>query len=244
LKGGVAQARTSQFQVSLIVKGKSTKAIVGKSCDFPSVTVISFRGSANSENWSRNLEVTQVAYPFMSRNEKKSHGIKVHHGFLKLYSELRPTLLNIFQGLDEIVFTGHSLGGALASLAALDAMALDGKKHVKLITYGTPRLGNKLFSEYLHKAVPWIRRVVESNDVVPLLPPLQGLFSGPYVPEGPELHVQENGLMYFCDVGDLARCSSHHTSEEGNFSDHNRYRKKLFFGAGACGHPGTTPMEP
>ena len=51
----------------------------------------------------------------------------MHSGFLTAYDSLRPALLALLaallegeQGRWELQFTGHSLGGALATLAAWD----------------------------------------------------------------------------------------------------------------------------
>lgn len=53
---------------------------------------------------------------------------------------------------------GHSLGGALATLAAFDVRRL-GKKHgadpaVSCITFGAPRTGNRQFSREFEAMVP------------------------------------------------------------------------------------------
>lgn len=50
---------------------------------------------------------------------------------------------------NELVITGHSLGGALSTLAAFDFNNLGIKTN--LITFGSPRVGNEKFAKELNK---------------------------------------------------------------------------------------------
>ncbi len=83
----------------------------------------------------------------------KGSGCKVHEGFNEYYSKFQNGLhkrldeLLTKNKIDHIIFTGHSLGGAVATIAAADCSHwLDNrsKKHVNisLITFGSPRVGN------------------------------------------------------------------------------------------------------
>lgn len=53
----------------------------------------------------------------------------------------------------QVYCTGHSLGGAVASLAAFDiARELNvSTQRIKLYTFGCPRLGNKAFVREFHE---------------------------------------------------------------------------------------------
>jgi predicted lipase len=69
--------------------------------------------------------------------------------------------------------TGHSLGGALAVFAAVDLQsnfAAAGK--VTLYTYGQPRVGNEVFSDFLFSQLygRYIR-VTHYDDTVAHVPP-------------------------------------------------------------------------
>ncbi|CAJ0593715.1 unnamed protein product [Cylicocyclus nassatus] len=72
----------------------------------------------------------------------------------------------------QIMFTGHSLGGALASLAstvfAHRHPALQSKIH--LITYGQPRVGNFDYAQAHSRLVPKSWRIVHKYDLVAHLP--------------------------------------------------------------------------
>ena len=53
------------------------------------------------------------------------------------------------------MFTGHSLGGALAVHAAMDVLITDIRpdSEFKIYTFGQPRVGNKKFEGYLKSRV-------------------------------------------------------------------------------------------
>lgn len=70
----------------------------------------------------------------------------------------------------KVVATGHSLGGALASLAAgyLRAQGIT----IDLYTYGAPKVGLQGFADYITSTSKGQNfRVTHKNDPVPKLPP-------------------------------------------------------------------------
>jgi predicted lipase len=77
-----------------------------------------------------------------------------------------------------IYFTGHSLGGALASLAAAEFA----KKYklAPVYTFGKPRVGNKKYAEWFNSILTGYR-VVHYHDAAPATPPrknfIKSLFS-------------------------------------------------------------------
>jgi hypothetical protein len=71
-------------------------------------------------------------------------GGKVHTGFARALNEVRPALDNAVKSLGiPILFTGHSLGAALATLAASLYKAT--YNVAGLYTIGSPRVGNSAF---------------------------------------------------------------------------------------------------
>lgn len=55
---------------------------------------------------------------------------------------------------------GHSLGGAMATIAAVDLRVKLRLPDVRLYTFGSPRVGNEIFSRFVRKHVkarpsPW-----------------------------------------------------------------------------------------
>lgn len=71
-----------------------------------------------------------------------------------------------------IIFTGHSLGAAQTTFAAVDVKErLNPPNPIMLYTFGSPRPGNQVFSDYVMSLFPEaIQRVVHYTDIVPHLP--------------------------------------------------------------------------
>ncbi|EPB67415.1 triacylglycerol lipase, partial [Ancylostoma ceylanicum] len=86
---------------------------------------------------------------------------------------------NPLQLLDEAIksiinswVTGHSLGGAMASLAAhaIVGSGIADSKKLKLITLGQPRTGDKVFAKNHTASIDYSFRVTHWRDVVPHIP--------------------------------------------------------------------------
>eukprot|EP00743_Colponemidia_sp_Colp-15_P007230 GILK01007807.1.p1 GENE.GILK01007807.1~~GILK01007807.1.p1 ORF type:complete len:511 (-),score=63.15 GILK01007807.1:130-1662(-) len=104
--------------------------------------------------------------------------VGVHCGFYEAYKAIAAKLLHRISTLlkdtrYQIVFTGHSLGGALASIAALDLLAQipNYKNRLKVVTFGAPGMGKPSFVD-LSTALGLIERTVNialTHDWVPSL---------------------------------------------------------------------------
>jgi hypothetical protein len=72
-----------------------------------------------------------------------------------------------------IVFTGHSLGGAMTVHAAVDSILSKwvDPSRVAVYTYGQPRVGNKIFTDILTVDTQEIFRVIHNRDLVAHIPP-------------------------------------------------------------------------
>lgn len=125
----------------------------------------------------------------ISQNNKRSvippecGNCKVHSGFMTSWRNTRCTIVpHVEQALREhpdyeLTLVGHSLGGAVAAIAALEFQARGWSPQVT--TFGEPRIGNKPFNDYFDKRFNLTgndlenssyRRVTHANDPVPLLP--------------------------------------------------------------------------
>lgn len=121
-------------------------------------------------------------------NHRSLFGGGVHCGFCKAFgavrSDLRDTLLKLLnKGVNQFYFTGHSLGGALANIAALDTtlyLRSLGKEYndaylsnfqvAGLYTFGSPRVFDKKGAAILNTIVPKHYRFIFGNDLVVKLP--------------------------------------------------------------------------
>lgn len=128
--------------------------------------IIAFRGTENMDDWKTNLKLTKAAW---------KAGM-VHSGFSSSINSVWPTATARLNSLrtnnQPIWLTGHSLGGALATLACgllddeLPENAIAG-----VYTFGQPRVGDTIFAQTIDKKVKKrFFRVVNNNDIVPRIP--------------------------------------------------------------------------
>lgn len=176
-------------------------------------TYIFFSGTSSFADWIRvNAEVSATSLP-TAWNLCFPEEAKVHKGFLKAYSAVRSKLWVQVQnyvlrkgGSGRIVVTGHSLGGALATLASLDyACRLDPEdaKNLVCITFGSPQVGDGFFVKNYDALVPLSIRCATMYDPVPKalstqFPHVKGytpLASPPMLPLTHELSVYQLALQ-------------------------------------------------
>lgn len=106
-------------------------------------------------------------------------GMTVHRGYGSTFDELRGPLDEwLLDPPGRTIATGHSLGGALATLCSADFPAAE------LVTFGAPRVGTE--SLFLRQRQP-VRRYVHCCDLVPRVPP--AAFTEP------DLHELADGLL-------------------------------------------------
>lgn len=131
------------------------------------VTVVSFPGTITPSEWFDDADLVQVPPVGLGSYQP---GSLVHRGFYNIYQGLREELRTTLAGLPAapIIFSGHSLGGALATLAYYDlAPAYQG---ALLYTFGAPRVGNPAFATTLDQGTR-IFRYFNTEDAIPSLPP-------------------------------------------------------------------------
>ena len=119
--------------------------------------VLVFRGTTGRlSNWLSNLDVVACEWPT---------GGNVHRGFRNILLELWDTIASALEVIEKpLYYTGHSLGGALATLAA----SLRPPRAV--YTFGAPRIGDAEFAQTL--AGTPVFNVFNPKDIVPELPPV------------------------------------------------------------------------
>ncbi|WP_127584443.1 lipase family protein [Paenibacillus koleovorans] len=131
--------------------------------------IVAFRGTSSQSDWMSNAMARQVKYKYA-----KDAGW-THHGFTEIYSSARKNVLAALAKLSDskrLFITGHSLGGALATLCALDVASNTKFRTPVVYTYGSPRVGNQTFADAFNKRVSVGHRIANQYDVVPHLPPV------------------------------------------------------------------------
>lgn len=166
------------------------------------IVVIAFRGTEPRESVDVVLDLRAW------RTRLDDHGWpagwgSVHSGFYDGFEEVEALLLAKLHELDgtgvKIWLTGHSLGGALATLTAARVLReIDAGADWKLgglYTYGSPRVGDHAFKEALEaraakRGVPLVR-VRNADDAVTAIP---GVVLG-YEHVGMPVVVDEHGMQ-------------------------------------------------
>lgn len=123
------------------------------------LTVLAFRGTESDkfEDLLSDGKTHQKEWP-------NSPGCLVHAGFADGWDPVSDRVTSLFENHEGmLLMTGHSLGAALATLAAIVV------RPTKLITFGSPRVGNENLCALL--AGVEVRRFVHCCDLIARIPP-------------------------------------------------------------------------
>ena len=136
--------------------------------------VVAFRGTEPIKvmDWITDLSIRMVEQPDL--------GGYVHEGFERaldaVWDKMIASIKKLSGGGQTLWVTGHSLGGALATLMA--AWLPGNQRPFSLSTFGQPRVGDHRFAGHYHQLH---FRFVNNRDIVPTVPPrtLPGNFFPP-----------------------------------------------------------------
>ncbi|WP_457422727.1 lipase family protein [Roseateles sp. P5_E7] len=94
----------------------------------------------------------------------------LHHGFARAASAIWPEIEEFLKRhpKSDLLITGHSLGAAIATLIAVRARR---PNKTRLVTLGSPRVGDPAFVESFNTAGITCTRLVDCIDVVTRIPP-------------------------------------------------------------------------
>ncbi|KAL2757110.1 hypothetical protein ACRALDRAFT_1062717 [Sodiomyces alcalophilus JCM 7366] len=195
--------------------------------------IVAFRGTYSLTNTIIDLSTIPQEYvPYPSPDDggnepprEPSHrcdNCTVHSGFLASWRHARKVVLPELKVLRQkypeypIRLVGHSLGGAVAMLAALEMRVSLGWRDTVVTTFGEPRVGNRQLCDYLNAvfelnlgdemdpAEREYRRVTHADDPVPLLPPAEWGYSS----HGGEFFISKKDLPP--SVEDVLVCHGDH----------------------------------
>ncbi|ELS00946.1 putative lipase [Xenococcus sp. PCC 7305] len=136
--------------------------------------IIVFRGTQEPREWIANINAQQIEY--LSDNKQAG---KIHQGFYSLYvNNLAQQIRQVIDQLDPNIpcyITGHSLGGTMTVIAAVDlAVHFPAFAEQLLVySYASPRVGDPYFARFYSDLVPNSYRIVNQADSTWLLPPTQ-----------------------------------------------------------------------
>ncbi|KAF5527941.1 Lipase A [Colletotrichum aenigma] len=181
--------------------------------------IVAFRGTYSITNTVVDLSTIPQEYvPYPSPDdgddepprEHRCEDCTVHMGFLASWRQARKLVLPELKRLREeypdypVHLVGHSLGGAVAMLAALEIKVSLGWDDVIVTTFGEPKVGNQGLCDYVDTVFGLdkedgeernamnrtYRRVTHAGDPVPLLP----LTEWGYKPHAGEFYIAKSEL--------------------------------------------------
>jgi lipase (class 3) len=89
-----------------------------------------------------------------------------------VWPKVEAAIVNRLKPDEPVFFTGHSLGGALAILAAARAAQLQSPPKIVVDTFGSPRNGGvEFFRDYTPRLGDTTFRLIHGSDIVPTVPP-------------------------------------------------------------------------
>lgn len=136
--------------------------------------VIALRGTQSIFEWLLDANIPQVPVPLVWYNNGQFQLAKVHLGFAIFYAFLANQILTAFSQFNNnlpCILTGHSLGAALATMAAPTLKIANPATDIQLYNYASPRVGNDAFVGAYSVLVNESYRVVNLCDLIPMLPP-------------------------------------------------------------------------
>lgn len=174
------------------------------------IGIVAFRGTTNQKDVIDDVSIGITNDRYTGFDQRS----KVHVHELKNRIEKMKR-----SGISEILFTGHSLGGADATIAPVvlgeyyPSLARSMKFHV--ITFGSPRPGNQNFSNKFKRTVIFHRRITNSGDPVTNLPAMAhgaGIYNFIHVDDGTLIwnvvdwwsHTYDFGLTY-CKINNWSQ---------------------------------------
>jgi Lipase (class 3) len=142
--------------------------------------VIAIRGTEGIMEWVQDAKFGMVQCPFLTGAGN------TEDGFTDMYSSMRigsagnsAGLVSALAGLafpqpvnaaTPVTICGHSLGGALVTLLALDVATNSIFKNPAVYSYASPRTGDGTFTAMYNHMVPATIRIANRMDLVPKLP--------------------------------------------------------------------------
>ena len=186
--------------------------------------IVAFRDTGSDKRWERILNMLTDARATLKKmsylDDPELSEIKAHEGFVSEYILFREKVIEYVDKHPdkEIHVVGHSLGGALATLASFD-IASSLNREVNTVTFGAPRVGTNDFRNAFEKLPINLFRVVVANDPIARVP---GMLI-PYEHVGQLIQIDESGDMY--DPSDINTAI---LFTKRDFTNH--YKSSYYFG--------------
>ena len=174
--GQIQMPQPSQFSIIETIKGDDD-VIYGYFLYSESLnlSLFTFTGTYGVSNWLFDADIEQITPDTLPN----ARGL-VHAGFWNIYTQIQSSIAELWDkykgSTSLLIITGHSLGGALATLCSYEYASAN----PIVYTFGSPRVGNPTFAksynslygitqgDSLEVANVW--RVQNNEDLIPSLP--------------------------------------------------------------------------
>ncbi|CAA90544.1 Fungal lipase-type domain-containing protein [Caenorhabditis elegans] len=220
---------TDEFHVLMVMstpcdrRGNQCQAFIAIS-DSTNQVIISFRGTNSGGQLLSEFGVGLEDYAAYTEIDGSNNTVSVGHVnvyFLDAMNQMwedmvQPSIKN--RQNYTFLITGHSLGGAMATLTAFRIAFRQFSSRIKVHTFGEPRVGDTVFASYFTDMVPYAFRVVHNTDPIPHLPPLN--VANEAGPGMPYHHPRE--IWYNDDFSNYVMCSDVN-GEDWSCSDKKRF---------------------
>ena len=120
-------------------------------------------------------DLAPVEYKLHHIPHAKVFGYFYHHyidDFKKIMNERLRDVMSLYPNYT-VIFTGHSMGAAVSSVACLDAVlsgTVDGQK-TQVYNFGQPRISNKAYADHVESHISEYYRIVHNHDIWTHVPP-------------------------------------------------------------------------
>jgi hypothetical protein len=152
---------------------------IARSTTTPVDVVVAIRGTQGILEWITDFDFFAIPFPFAPNAGNTERGFT--NCYRTFVTDPGPGAVRVVETLRTVCsggavatlrLAGHSLGGALATLLALDTVANGVFPRPVVYTFASPAVGDKLFAGRYDAAVPDSWRIANRNDIIPHLPPL------------------------------------------------------------------------
>ncbi len=171
---------------------------------------VAYRGTESPQDWIADFTFPQVPHPLGN----------VEEGFADVYDQTADSVAAAILragGTPNVVVTGHSLGAALAVLAAAGIVASGAAARTQLYSFAGPRVGDLAFAAGFNTRVASAWRIVNTEDIVTTVPLATPALSAGILPHNPLRFLNNLGqTLDYEHVGSAVPFTTHTGSIAGN----------------------------
>lgn len=144
-------------------------------CDNKGYITIVFRGTDSIMDVCAELNSLKTKFKLFNIDKNLPY---VHSGIYEQFKSVMDDLITWIcnrhkkNNVVSITLTGHSLGGALATLCSVYFGYFFYNVKINCITFGSPRVGDKRFGFYYRRIINISKRFVNNKDPITTIPPI------------------------------------------------------------------------